>query len=298
MSKVILVAGATGNLGNKIVDELLKLNATVRALVRKETDETKIERLAAKNVEICRVEEYTVEDVASACKGVDCVISVLAGLADTVVDTQKTIVQGAVKANVPRFIPSDFCTDFTNLVYGKNRNLDFRKTFHDYLNQQPIKSTSIFNGAFMELTTGEMPLILFAKHKILCWGNKNVKMDLTTTFDVAAYTAHVALDETTPRYLRIAGESISCAALAEMMTELTGTPFKILKPGGIGLFNALISVTKFFDFSKKELYPAWQGMQYMRDMMEGRAELETHDNARYRLPFTRLASYIKAERNL
>lgn len=296
MSKVILVAGATGNLGNKIVDELLKLNANVKALVRNKTDEKNIQYLASKNVEICKVEVYTIEEIALVCKGVDCVVSVLAGLEDTIVDTQKILVQAAIKAKVPRFIPSDFCTDFTNLIYGKNRNLDFRKKFHEYLNQQPIKSTSIFNGAFMELTTGDMPLILFGKNKILCWGDKNIKMDLTTTYNISTYTAHAALDETTPRYLKIAGDSISCTEVADIMTQLTNNSYKIFKPGGIGLFNVIISLTKFFDFSKKELYPAWQGMQYMRDMMEGRAVINKHDNDRYPVAWTRLKEHINSEK--
>ena len=297
MSKVILIAGATGNLGNKIVDELLKLNTIVKVLVRSQTDEKKIQNLASKNVEIYKVDVYTIEEIALVCKGVDCVVSVLAGFEDTIVDTQKILVQAAIKAKVPRFIPSDFSTDFRNLIYGKNRNLDFRKKFHDYLNQQPIQSTSIFNGAFMELTTGDMPLILFGKNKILCWGDKNIKMDLTTRYNVAQYTAHAALDETAPRYLSIAGESVSCADVADIMTHLTDSPYQIFKPGGIGLFNVIISITKFFDFSKNELYPAWQGMQYMRDMMEGKAEINKHDNDRYPVAWTRLREYINSERN-
>jgi hypothetical protein len=32
---------------------------------------------------------------------------------------------------------------------------------------------------------------------------------------------------------------------------------------------------------KNELYPAWQGMQYMRDMVEGRAHIAHYDNDRY-----------------
>ncbi len=30
-----------------------------------------------------------------------------------------------------------------------------------------------------------------------------------------------------------------------------------------------------------DLYPAWQGMQYMRDMMEGRIKIQSYDNNRY-----------------
>ncbi len=295
---MILVAGATGNLGNKIVDELLKQKAIVKVLVRDQTEEKKIQILASKNVEICTVKKYDIDEISKHCIGVDCVVSTLAGFDNVIIDAQKILVQAAIKANVPRFIPSDFSTDFTNLVEGKNRNLDFRKKFHQYLNQQPIKSTSIFNGAFMELTTGDMPLILFGKNKILCWGDQNVKMDLTTTFNVASYTAQVAIDESTPRYLKIAGESISCIDVAYIMTQLTNSKYKIFKPGGIGLFNVIISITKFFDFSKKELYPAWQGMQYMRDMMEGKAEIKQHDNDRYAVNWTSLKEHIIKEKQL
>ena len=296
MSKVILVAGATGNLGSKIVDELLKLDVHVKALVRAQTDFVKINHLAKKKVEICQVKVFSIDEIAKICEGVDCVVSVLAGFEDTIFDAQKILVQAAIQAKVPRFIPSDFSTDFTNLIYGKNRNLDFRKKFHDYLNQQPIKATSIFNGAFMELTTGDMPLIMFGKNKILCWGNADIKMDFTTTYNIATYTAYAALDDTTPRYLRIAGDSLSCNDVSDVMTQLTNSPYKIFNPGGIGLFSIIISVTKFFDFSKKELYPAWQGMQYMRDMMEGRAVIDKHNNERYSIAWTRLKEYINTEK--
>jgi hypothetical protein len=32
---------------------------------------------------------------------------------------------------------------------------------------------------------------------------------------------------------------------------------------------------------EKEIFPAWQGMQYMRNMIDGRAKLEPLDNERY-----------------
>ncbi len=41
MRKVIIIAGATGNLGGKIVNALLAKDAEVRAIVRLETDPNK-----------------------------------------------------------------------------------------------------------------------------------------------------------------------------------------------------------------------------------------------------------------
>ena len=56
MNKTILIAGATGNLGGRIVDALLESGANVRALVRAETEREKIGALREKGVRIFRSE--------------------------------------------------------------------------------------------------------------------------------------------------------------------------------------------------------------------------------------------------
>ena len=295
---MIVIAGATGNLGGKIIDALLKKGGSIQAIVRDETDEQKIILLKSKGVSVVKINFQNTADIAKACEGASCIVSALAGLKDVIVDTQTKILDAAVLAKVPRFIPSDYCTDFTKLVVGNNINLDTRRNFHDYINKQPIKVTSIFNGAFMELTTGAMPLIMSKKSKILCWGNPDIKMDFTTTFNIAEYAANAAMDANAPRYLQIAGESISANNIKILLSELDNKPYALLRPGGIGLFNFVIGVAKFLDFKKTDLYPAWQGMQYMRDMMEGRAELTTHDNNRYQMDWTNLKQYLLANRNI
>ena len=56
MEKIVLVAGATGNLGKKICRELLKNNAVVRAIVRAGSDAAKVNALAKMGVEIVTVD--------------------------------------------------------------------------------------------------------------------------------------------------------------------------------------------------------------------------------------------------
>jgi hypothetical protein len=281
MKKIIVIAGATGNLGGKIVTSLLAKGAEVRAIVRKETDPKKVKALEEKGVIVLETDMSNKSKLALHFEGAHCFVSALSGLEDTIIHTQRILLDAAIEAKVERFIPSDYSSDFTNLVEGQNRNLDFRRRFHELIDTTQIKATTIFNGPFMDLLTTDMPLILFKQKKILCWGDANQKLEFTTTYNVAEFTAEVAIDNETPRYLRIAGDVLSCNEFVELMTSLTSQKHKLLRPGGIKLLNTLIKVIRFFSPSESELYPAWQGMQYMRDLMEGRIQIQNHDNNRY-----------------
>jgi hypothetical protein len=43
----------------------------------------------------------------------------LAGLREVVIDAQKKLLDAAIAAGVPRFIPSDYSLDFTKFSYGE-----------------------------------------------------------------------------------------------------------------------------------------------------------------------------------
>jgi hypothetical protein len=84
--------------------------------------------------------------------------------------------------------------------------------------------------------------------------------------------------------------------LAQHMTELTGKKHSVLKPGGLTLFNSLIKLTKVFVPGENEVYPPWQGMQYMRNMYSGECKFKHLDNKRYSMNFsnskTLLANFL------
>ena len=281
MKKVIVVAGATGNLGLRIVKDLLANHAEVIALVRNTSDLVKLNTLEKIGAKVVKINFKNVDEISTACLGASCVVSALAGLRETIINTQKILLDGAVKAEVPRFIPSDFSLDFRDLVAGNNRNLDLRREFHQYLDKANIKSTSIFNGPFTDLLTNQMPMILFKFHKVLYWGNPLQKMDFTTMDDTATFTAKVAMDEVSPRYLRIAGDQLNVKEIAAIMTQLSGKKYGLIKVGGVGFLNMMIKIGKTFAPAENDLYPAWQGMQYMRDMIEGRVDITNYDNTSY-----------------
>lgn len=279
--QIVVIAGGTGNLGSKITKSLLDKGAEVRVLVRSTTESKKINPLNQMGAQVIRVDMNNEQEIAAACRGAACVVSALAGLEDVIIDTQKVLLRGAILAGVPRFIPSDYSLDFTKFKDGENRNLDLRRWFHTYLDAAPIASTSIFNGAFMELLTNEMPMIIFKKNLVIYWGNADHKMIFTTINDTAEYTANAALDSHAPRYLWIAGDQISPREIKEVMSRLTGRKFRLIKLGRLGLLNLIIKIAKTISPSKRELYPAWQGMQYMRNMMDRRSILNTNNSNRY-----------------
>jgi nucleoside-diphosphate-sugar epimerase len=277
----IVVAGATGNLGGRIVRALLERGARVRALVRQGTAPDKLERLQQLGVTIARVDLNNASQVTPACSGAACVVSALAGLQDVIVEAQAVLLDGAVRAGVPRFIPSDYSIDFTKFPPGENRNLDLRRDFHKRLDNASISATTIFNGAFTDMLTGQMPLILFKLKRVLYWGDADQRMDFTTIDDTAAFTASAALDPSTPRFLRIAGEQVSARELTTVVSEVTGREFRLFRAGSLKRLGTLIKVARTVAPGEKQLYPAWQGMQYMRNMFDGRAKREPLDNDRY-----------------
>lgn len=277
----ILVAGATGNLGGRIARELRRRGASVRAIARQTSDPAAVAELRELGVDVVTAGTSSVADVTHACAGSACVVSALSGLRDTIVDAQTVLLQAVIAAGVPRFIPSDYSIDYTRLEPGTNRNLDLRREFLARVDAAPIKATTIFSGMFAELLTGQAPVLLFKINRVLYWGDADQRMDFTTVDNTAEYTAAAALDPSTPRFLRIAGDQKSARELAAVASEVTGQRWKLLRPGGLGAFGALIAITRKLVPGREDVYPPWQGMQYLRNMLSGAPKLHALDNDRY-----------------
>jgi hypothetical protein len=281
MPQKILVAGATGNLGERIVKALIKRGAEVRVLNRKETDPAKTKKLTDLGAEVVSVDMSDAEALKLACQDVSCVVSALAGLHDVIIDSQTLLLDAAIAADVPRFIPSDFSSDFTKMPEGENRNFDLRKEFHQYLDKSPIAATSILNGAFADILSYGTPLYQPNDHSVGYWGdNPDWKIDFSTMDNTADYTAAAALDSTTPRILRIASFQISPNELIALGEEVKKTKFKLVPIGSLEDFSASNKRERAANpEGEKELYPQWQGSQYLHSMFV--VQNQSLDNDRY-----------------
>jgi pimeloyl-ACP methyl ester carboxylesterase/nucleoside-diphosphate-sugar epimerase len=296
MKLPILVAGGTGNLGGRIIAALLRRGAAVRAIVRAETDPTKVDALVGQGVDVRRVSLTDVAALTEACAGVGCVVSAVAGLRDVIVDGQATLLAAAVAAGVPRFIPSDFSSDYTQQPAGANRNFDLRREFRTLLDQAPIRATSVLNGAFAELLTYNIPLLDFRQHQVGYWEDADWRIDFTTMDDTAAFTAAAALDPASPRFLRIASFQPSPRELAAAAEAAGKGPFELVRLGGrADLAAAIGHVRAANPAGEQQLYADWQQMQYMLSMFS--VQNNPLDNLRYPdLRWTSLPAVLTGEK--
>jgi nucleoside-diphosphate-sugar epimerase len=278
--RMIVVAGATGDLGGRILRELGALGAPVAALVRTGTAPGRLAELPG---EVRAVDFARTEALADALGDATCVVSALSGLEPVILDTQGRLLDAAVAAGVPRFIPSDFAIDFRKLPPGTNRNLDLREAFRTRAEAAPIRLTSVLNGAFMDMLTGTIPIIQHPLRRVLYWGSADQQMDFTTIADTAAYTARAAMDPDSPRVLNICGARVSARDIAAATERVRGKRYGLLPAGTIGTLGLTISVArKLAPGAEGNIYPAWQGMQYMRNLFAGEGMLDTpFDNERY-----------------
>lgn len=279
--KKIAISGVSGHLGWRISKELCDQGASVVTLVRTNAQADHVSKSFVGATP--KLVDYSdPHSLDAALEGVDCVVSAISGLSNVIVDAQTSLAESAVRVGVRRFIPSDFSVDYRGLSKsGTNRNLDLRRTFQARIDAMPIQATSILNGAFMDMLTGQMPVILNSFRRILCVGDPSQKFDFTSLDDTARYTACVAVDDDSPRWLKIAGDQLSPQDLADLMTTLTGKRFRIFRPMSLKNFDRMITLTKLTTPKSNALYPPWQGMQYLRDMASGAVAMTSLDNDRY-----------------
>ncbi|KAH7190260.1 NmrA-like protein [Fusarium oxysporum] len=294
----VAVAGASGRLGKLVANALMKRGVAVKALVRPNTDPSHINDLLDAGATIVPVDLSNVPALTRELTGAICVVSTIQGLKDVIHVAQGTLLDASVAAKVPRFIPSDFSLDFTKTKPGSNRNLDLRREFHAKLKKSGISWTSILNGGFMDLMAGDSPMINHKSRKVPYVGKPSQLLDFTTMVDTAAYTAAVAVDPNpAPNFLRIASVTVCVQDIADAQTTVEGVRYKPSWMGTVGTMEFMIWAMRLFG-GETEIFPTWQGMQYMVNMMSGAGKLEPLDNSRYLdLMWTKLEDFFRENRN-
>ncbi|MDL5205972.1 SDR family oxidoreductase [Streptomyces sp. ALI-76-A] len=225
----VLVVGATGSLGGKVVDELLKRGKNVRALVRPATDASRLEE---RGVEIARGDMLDLDSLVTAMNGADAVITTAAGYTrggknahaiDTVGNAN--LAEAAHRAGIRRFVLTSILTsDQTPQV----PHFWHKKTAEDKLEQLGVPFVALRPGAFLDqvATMAGNPI---DKGRLIWMAKATVPLTFVHTSDLAAYLA-AAVDAQAANGERIDigwDRPVSMREVAHLMGRRAGKKIKV-----------------------------------------------------------------------
>ncbi|WP_327581533.1 SDR family oxidoreductase [Nonomuraea sp. NBC_00507] len=225
----VLVVGATGSLGGKVVDELLKRGKNVRALVRPASD---ADRLESRGVEIARGDMLDLDSLVAAMNGADAVITTAAGYTrggknahdiDTVGNAN--LAEAAHRAGIRRFVLTSILTS--------DRTPDIPHFWHkklaeDKLEQLGVPFLALRPGAFLD-QIASMAGDPIDKGRLIWIGKTTIPLTFVHTSDLAAYLA-AAVDAEADDGERIDigwDRPVSMREVADLMGRRAGKKIKV-----------------------------------------------------------------------
>ncbi|QJT06399.1 SDR family oxidoreductase [Streptomyces asoensis] len=225
----VLVVGATGSLGSKVVDELLGRGKNVRALVRPASDAS---RLESRGVQIARGDMLDVDSLVAAMNGADAVITTAAGYTrggknandiDTIGNAN--LAEAAHRTGIRRFVLTSILTsDQTPQV----PHFWHKKLAEDKLEQLGVPFVALRPGAFLDqvATMAGNPL---DKGRLIWMSKATVPLTFVRTSDLAAYLA-AAVDAEAEAGERIDigwDRPVSMREVADVMGHRAGKKIKV-----------------------------------------------------------------------
>lgn len=230
MTMTVLLAGATGMLGNRIAAHLLDQPDVVLRLLLRQTTRTDADKAQAVDALVTRGAVVAVGDVTdpasldAATAGVDVVVSALQGGPNVIVDGQVALAQAATRNGVRRFLPSDYAIDLFAAPEGAPQ-FDMRRRADNAIDALPMQVVHVLNGAFMDmmLDPGTPGLVDVANSTVTLWGTGDERFDLTTVDDTARFTARVATDPADLSGVQyVSGEQASFNTIIAETEQITG----------------------------------------------------------------------------
>ncbi|KAI1333935.1 hypothetical protein F5Y15DRAFT_421400 [Xylariaceae sp. FL0016] len=239
--KKVAVAGASGNLGRAVAEELVKAGFDVTALTRESSSSTYPSGVTPKGVDYGSVESLT-----AALQGQDAVVSTVATMAT---GGQQLLVDAAVAAGVKRLIPSEFginsrilgSSAIGKILQGKIKTLD-------YINEKSKENpgftwTGISTGLFFDwgLEHGSIGLDKASKTAtIYDSGNEPVAASNLPFIGKAIAAILADPGKTVNRYITIASFNPTQNELLAIAEKVTGQKWTVnrvaaAEQGKIGL---------------------------------------------------------------
>jgi uncharacterized protein YbjT (DUF2867 family) len=230
---MILVVGATGDLGGRVVQLLRDHQQDVRCLVRPATDDAGVRALGAT---VVRGDLVDRDSLAQACRGTDVVVASataigrqLAGMRHPTMrevdeDGMASLISVAETAGVGRFV----YVSYAGADAGLGTPLERAKVAGEKrLRESSMTSTIVRPDAFQDIHLTPIGRFDLAQGKVAIFGTGNTRRRYVSTQDVAALLADVARDPQAPPLIEFGGpEPISRNEATDLAERLTGRVLK------------------------------------------------------------------------
>ncbi|RGP81399.1 nad p-binding [Fusarium longipes] len=198
---LVLVAGATGNLGQKLIDSLHSRGHKVRGLGR---NPSKIDSSRQEKLESF-VQSQTYYDIPAldrACEGVDAVICAYTGLPELSLDAQLLLFRAVERAGIKKYVAASWNYNWKNLKLGVHESYDPMISFRNQVElTSDLKPIYFFTGVLAEVLFSLPGHGDFSPANNGAWDPKRKIMDVwgtgeeiwhwTTERDAAEFTAAV-----------------------------------------------------------------------------------------------------------
>ena len=230
---MILVVGATGELGGRIVRLLREGDEKVRALVRPRTDDSSLIALGA---QVAHGDLTAPQSLRPACEGVDTVVATATAIARRLsgaggpsikeVDEvgMAALVDAALGAGVARFV----YLSYAGADSGLGSPLERAKIATEgRLRASSMRAVLVRPDAFQEIHLAPLGRFDMAAGKVAVFGKGDTNRRYVGTDDVAALVAALAVEPDPPELVEFGGpEAITRNEAIAAAERITGRPMK------------------------------------------------------------------------
>lgn len=300
---LVLIAGATGNIGQNLIDSLHSRGHGVRALAR---NLSKIDP-GRRNKLHSSVESktyYNIESLDRACSGVDAVICAYSGIAELQLDGQLLLLRAAERAGVTRFVAATWNYDWRNMKLGMLESYDPYICFRHHAElSSSIKPIYIFTGVLAEVLFSVPGHGDFSPKKhgvwdperksLEIWGSGEEPWHWTTERDAAEFTAEIITDDSAPKggFWSVCSGVHTLKEISGVYEDTKGVKVDILIKGDVEQLrtNALEARRE----GSRQMIWGYIGWFYQLYTVDGTFTLKELDNSKLAVQTTSLENFLR-----
>ncbi|KAJ7759403.1 hypothetical protein DFH07DRAFT_445559 [Mycena maculata] len=231
MAPSIIIIGASGNLGQPLVEEFLRQKSCFGRLAIL-SDPAKAHRFIDFQKKGVEVVQGSYLDFR-CYQGFDVALS-LAG--NALMRLQPAMIEAAIAGGVRHFYPSEFGTDITQDGVWQFRYFRDKVVTRDHLNAKAkeypdFRYTLVLVGGFSEWSYHTFSGVDVERHTVEAYGYADAEMSVTAVKDVVRYTVDSILlpfpAGESRREIRVRGDHVTWTQLIALLEEVQGVKYKV-----------------------------------------------------------------------